>query len=197
MRRAVLAFSIWNRRRKAERVGRFMAQHGIRTVAVVGGLGGGTERNEGQVERLIADRAEVVAMIEVELPAVPPWPNLLGDGRALPLRGGSVDMVLSNAVIEHVGGEADQVAYLAEHARVGRAWIVTTPNRWFPVESHTSAVLRHWSPTWRTQRTEFTRLLSLREFRRLLPADAEVRGRWWSPTFMAFSVGEPQPRRGR
>lgn len=192
IRRAVLAFSIRNRRHKAQAITRFVERHGLRTAVLVGGLGGGTERNEGEVERHLATSVDVVAVLEVELPALPPWPDVLGDGRALPLRSDAVDLVVSNAVVEHVGDEADQLAYVAEHLRVGRAWVVTTPNRWFPVESHTSTVLRHWSPTWRAQRPEFTRLLSRREFRRLLPAGAEVVGRWWSPTFMAFGV-KPRP----
>jgi hypothetical protein len=91
-------------------------------------------------------------------------------------------------VIEHVGGEVEQRRFVAEHVRVGRDWVITTPNRWFPVESHTSAVLRHWSPRWRDSRPEFTRLLSLREFRDLLPADARVVGRPWSATFTAMSA---------
>lgn len=186
-RRAVLTFSIWNRRRKAELIGRFMDAHNIERVAVVGGLGSGEQPNESVVERLIAERAEVVAMLEIAMPVVPPWPDVIGDGRALPLRAGSVDLVLSNAVIEHVGDEQDQAAYMAEHLRVGRTWIVTTPNRWFPVESHTSAVLRHWSPRWRARRGEFTRLMSRSELRRLLPPDAVVVGHWWSPTFVAMS----------
>ena len=54
--------------------------------------------------------------------------------------------------------------FVQEHMRVGKAWIITTPNRWFPVESHTSVLLKHWSRQWRSRRSEFTRLLSKREF---------------------------------
>jgi hypothetical protein len=79
-----------------------------------------------------------------------------------------------------------------EHTRVGRSWIITTPNRWFPVESHTSAVVRHWSPRWSRDRTEFTRLMSKRQFRALLPEGAEVVGRPWSPTFTASYVKPPR-----
>jgi hypothetical protein len=96
--------------------------------------------------------------------------------------------VLSNAVIEHVGGEVDQRAMVAEHCRVGRAWVITTPNRWFPVESHTSVLFKHWSPVWREQRREFTRLLSRREFTSMLPPGTRVLGHRWSPTFTALHV---------
>lgn len=187
MRRAVVAFSIRNRRRKAEAISRFMDARGVRTVAVVGGSGSGLEPNEAIVEREIRQRAAVVTF-DFDMPAGPPWPDARGDGRCLPLRSDCVDMVLSNAVIEHVGCEDDQARFMAEHLRVGRCWVVTTPNRWFPVESHTSTIFRHWSPKWRAQRSEFTRLLSLREFRSLLPPDAQVTGRWWSPTFLALGT---------
>jgi hypothetical protein len=97
-----------------------------------------------------------------------------------------VDFALANAIIEHVGDEEDQRQFVAEHNRVARCWVITTPNRWFPIESHTSTLLFHWLPSWRRSRSEFTRLLSLREFRSLVPEGAIVVGRWWSPTFSAY-----------
>ena len=73
----------------------------------------------------------------------------------------------------------------AEHSRVGRRWVITTPNRWFPVESHTRVVFRHYSPSWRAQRREFTRLLSKKEFVELVggPIGGDVVGSPVSPTF--------------
>jgi len=58
------------------------------------------------------------------------------DGRRLPFAEGSFDVVHSNAVIEHVGEHEDQEQFVAELVRVGRAGFVTTPNRWFPIETH-------------------------------------------------------------
>ena len=56
-------------------------------------------------------------------------------------------MVHSSAVIEHVGAFARQARMIAECARVaGRAFCITTPNRWFPVEVHTVLPLVHWLP---------------------------------------------------
>ena len=96
--------------------------------------------------------------------------------------------MFSNAVIEHVGDEADQRSFVAEHERVGARWVMTTPNRWCPIESHTGALFRHWSSGWRRAHVaEFTRLLSRAEFADLLPDRATLRGTWWSPTFMAAS----------
>ncbi len=70
-----------------------------------------------------------------------------GDGRSLPFEDRSFDIVHASAVIEHVGTRADQARLLAELWRVARVGIVvTTPNRWFPVELHTSLPLLHWLP---------------------------------------------------
>jgi hypothetical protein len=69
-----------------------------------------------------------------------------GDGRSLPFRDGAFDLVFSNSVIEHVGDAASQQRFAAEVARVGRAWWVQTPNRWFPVEQHLLTPVVHWLP---------------------------------------------------
>lgn len=69
------------------------------------------------------------------------------DGRHLPFGTASYDYIFSNAVIEHVGGEADQTAFLKELTRVARKGVfVSTPNRWFPIETHHSLFLVHWLP---------------------------------------------------
>jgi hypothetical protein len=185
VRQAVLAYSVRNRRRKAGMIRRFADQHDVRTVAVVGAIGSASQRNESIVEGEVASHARLVAALDIMVADVP-WPYVVGDGRALPWRDRGVDLVIANAVIEHVGDESDQRTFMAEHERVATCFVVTTPNRWFPIESHTSAILRHWSPRWRATRSEFTRLLSRREFRELLPAGAVVVGRPWSPTFVAF-----------
>jgi hypothetical protein len=69
-----------------------------------------------------------------------------GDGRALPFRDAAFDVVFSNSVIEHVGDSASQERFAREVARVGRAYWVQTPNRWFPVEQHLLTPLVHWLP---------------------------------------------------
>ena len=69
-----------------------------------------------------------------------------GDGRSLPFRDGAFDVVFSNSVIEHVGDRESQRRFAAEAARVGCAYWVQTPNRWFPVEQHLLTPFIHWLP---------------------------------------------------
>ena len=69
-----------------------------------------------------------------------------GTAIELPFEDGAFDIVYSNAVIEHVGGEAEQRRFIAEALRVAPRVFVTTPNRWFPVEVHTRLPLVHWLP---------------------------------------------------
>ncbi len=68
------------------------------------------------------------------------------DGCMLPFADASFDVYFSNAVIEHVGAEDRQRAFVGEAVRVSRRVFLTTPNRWFPVELHTRLPLVHWLP---------------------------------------------------
>jgi SAM-dependent methyltransferase len=79
-----------------------------------------------------------------ELAAAREW--IAGDGCQLPFRDGAFDVVFSNSVIEHVGDLERQLRFASEVARVGRAYWVQTPNRWFPVEQHLLTPLVHWLP---------------------------------------------------
>jgi SAM-dependent methyltransferase len=67
-------------------------------------------------------------------------------GEALPFADNSFDIACSNAVIEHVGGSEQRTAFIAEYLRVAKAVFITFPNRWFPVEHHTSLPFLHYSP---------------------------------------------------
>ena len=70
-----------------------------------------------------------------------------GDARFLPFADGSFDFVYSHAVIEHVGNRSQQAQLLAEAMRVARRGIlITTPNRWHPLETHTGLPLLHFLP---------------------------------------------------
>jgi SAM-dependent methyltransferase len=91
-------------------------------------------------------------------PAAPgaPAPDLLADGRSLPFRDASFDVVFSNSVIEHLGDAQSQVRFAAEVARVGNAYWVQTPNRLFPVEQHLFMPFLHWLPgSWQRRLLEW------------------------------------------
>lgn len=181
----MIAFSVLNRRRKSVLIERFMAEQRVDNVVFVG-CSPGTNPNELVVENAVAGNARVLFACDLLRCDDLAWPFVRADGLALPLRPGTADFVVANAVIEHVGGEAEQRRFVEEQTRVSRCWVITTPNRWFPIESHTSTAFRHWSRRWRDARPEFTRLLSRAEFSALLPAGAVVHGRLWSATFTAF-----------
>lgn len=66
------------------------------------------------------------------------------DGTVFPFEDQKFDWVFSNAVIEHVGNREAQIHFIQEMKRVARKVFFTTPNKYFPVESHTNAILRHW-----------------------------------------------------
>ncbi|NET07747.1 MAG: class I SAM-dependent methyltransferase [Symploca sp. SIO2B6] len=68
------------------------------------------------------------------------------DGSKLPFPDQSFDLVVSFAVIEHVGSQVQQLAFIHELCRVGRRCFITTPNRWYPIEFHTALPLIHWLP---------------------------------------------------
>jgi len=67
-------------------------------------------------------------------------------GKALPFKDGEFDIVFSNAVLEHTGNADGQRFFLSELCRVGKAFFVTTPYRYFPVEHHTGITLLHFLP---------------------------------------------------
>ena len=141
------------------------------------------------------------------------FPCVFADGRALPFADHSFDIVFSNSVIEHVGSAGSQGRFANEVARVGRAYWVQTPNRWFPIEPHLLTPLLHFLPAgWQRRiarrftvwalierpsedRWEFyiehylrdIRLLEAADLRRLFPGAAIVRERFcgWTKALIA------------
>jgi len=69
----------------------------------------------------------------------------------LPFKDQQFDIAFSSAVIEHVGNSAAQQKFVDELRRVSKNFFITTPNRWFPVETHTMLPLIHYLPVkwWR------------------------------------------------
>ncbi|MEO5574191.1 MAG: methyltransferase domain-containing protein [Gammaproteobacteria bacterium] len=67
-------------------------------------------------------------------------------GGKFPFKDNEFDWVFSNAVIEHVGDDDAHLMFINEMLRVAKTVFFTTPNKFFPVESHTNAIFLHWVP---------------------------------------------------
>jgi SAM-dependent methyltransferase len=107
-------------------------------------------------------------------------------GRALPFHAAQFDIATSNAVLEHVGGPEAQRRFVAELLRVGRRVFLTVPNRYFPVEHHTSIPFLHWTDvsfSWACRifgkqdwsRAENLVLISRKRLRAACPPEVEMR----------------------
>jgi len=68
------------------------------------------------------------------------------DGKIFPFNDKSFDIGFCNAVIEHVGDKNAQILFVKEISRVCKKVFLTTPNRFFPVETHTRWPFIHWLP---------------------------------------------------
>ena len=71
---------------------------------------------------------------------------IIADGRFLPFKELSFDVVYSNSVIEHLGSLESQRLFAEECIRVGKSYYIQTPNRGFPFEPHLLALFIHWLP---------------------------------------------------
>lgn len=118
------------------------------SVLVVGVSAGAGIGTESMVESGLAKHADIVGLTYPPVSApVLGAATVRGDARALPFVDNSFDYVVSNAVIEHVGGRDGARRMLLEGNRVARrGWIHTTPNRRFPIEVHTGVPVLHWLP---------------------------------------------------
>lgn len=75
------------------------------------------------------------------------YENVSGDACNMPqFADGSLHLVHSNSVIEHVGSYARLIAIANEIRRVGQAYYVQTPNFWFPGDPHIAFPILHWLP---------------------------------------------------
>ena len=79
----------------------------------------------------------------------------------------SFELVFSNSVIEHVGGEEKQRAFADEVRRLGVKYWVQTPSIWFPVEAHTGMPFWFFMP-------EFIRLRFIKNWEEKLPDWTEM-----------------------
>lgn len=123
--------------------------------------------------------------------------GLVSDGCNLPFAEKSVDIVFSNAVIEHLQPDR-QLLMAREIMRVGRSWFVATPNFWYPIELHHKLPFIHFFPqkwqeliaerfgTW--PQGEPIHLLTARQLKALFPNSRilKLRITFWPESLIAF-----------
>src|ERR671937_2784851 len=156
MRRLAARVSLWNRRRKMELFLRAVApEPETRVLDVgVGDTGFATEAgvaaSHNFFEAMYPWPERITAVSDVPLPRFaqefPQVETVTADGRELPFADDAFDVAFSNAVVEHVGGREVQRRFVHELCRVAPRVFVSTPNRWFPVETHTLVLFVHWLP---------------------------------------------------
>lgn len=115
---------------------------------------------------------------------------LEGDACSMPyFKRGDFDIIFSNSVIEHVGGQEKQLAFTAEVQRLSDTYWVQTPCKYFPIEAHCgmpfwwfypSALklyfLRHWSkklPAW-TEMVSETTVITKKDLRKFFPKSSII-----------------------
>lgn len=179
-------FSYINRKRKLSYALDYVTRNQIRSILIVGAAPSTNGRSfVNLIERGLARVADKVVVCGLEEKSEHWSTWIQADGLNLPFQDEEFDFVFSNAVIEHVGNESDQILFIKEHARVGKNWMITTPNRLFPIESHTQILFRHMSKNWR--HPHVSRLLSKNDLYSIVPAATHIKGLRFSPTFIAHS----------
>ena len=129
----------------------------------------------------------ITAVSDVPLPnfarEFPSIPCVTASGTDLPFADDEFDVAFSNAVIEHVGRE-EQRRFVAELCRVAPCVFLSTPNRRFPVETHTLVPFMHWLPrrhadramhALRRQNWDEVELLTKRKLLALFPPELQAR----------------------
>jgi hypothetical protein len=186
--------SLWNRRRKFDLFMRTV-RPGPETRVVdvgVGDTGFGTEpgvaTSHNFFEALYPWPERITAVSDVPLPnfarEFPSVRSVTASGMDLPFENDSFDVAFSNAVVEHVGGHEEQRRFVAELCRVAPVVFISTPNRRFPLETHTLLPFAHWLPRTTADRVfamlrrdnwNRVNLLNRRELLGLFPAGVEPR----------------------
>lgn len=178
----------WSRGRKANFALQFIESRQIQSVLVIGAHASEGGRVNNVIESVLLAKVARFVATGLEEDGGGEWPEYIcANGLDLPFPDNSFDLVYSNAVIEHVGDMHAQAQFIREHARVGKHWISTTPNRLFPVEAHRYTLFTHWSDNWYGTAPSVTRLLTPRDLKDLLPDKGRVHGGIASMTLTATS----------
>lgn len=108
---------------------------------------GGTPAYWAEIDWRRLEPVEIVLFNVTAPPVSSPFQSVAGDARDLSRYADqSFDVVYSNSVIGHVGTFADQARMAREVQRVGRCYVLQTPNRWFPIDWRTLVPGFHFLP---------------------------------------------------
>jgi hypothetical protein len=157
---------------------------------------------------IIPDRPRVTILDVYEHDNKADWATyVIGDGCRTSFKSSSFDVVFSNSVIEHVGGIERQRQFAEECMRCGRGFFVQTPNKWFPVDTHTLMPFVHWVPRLFRRMIRFSprfvffrpdacdlndfsnmRLLGKRDLQILFPGAEIIEEKFWGITKSLIAV---------
>ena len=135
--------------------------------------------------------AAVTTVNIVDLPADEPWiTTLVADACAERWTHGTFDLVISNSLLEHLGGVARRAQFASVVHQASNRWWIQTPYRYFPVEPHwffpgfqflplpvRIKITQHWPMGYRRARDYATaydhvqevELVTITEMKRLFP----------------------------
>ena len=107
------------------------------------------EEHENHILKNFYDKLNISCLSNLELTSLKEiYPNIktfIGDARKMNFTDNSFDLVVSNATIEHVGSSINQIEFIKECIRVSKKKIIiSTPNRFYPIEFHTKLPLIHY-----------------------------------------------------
>lgn len=139
----------WNRSRKWKLFVEKCLESDSTTVLDAGFQPGAGKGWENTLEHSITNHERVTGLTIDPVPGETQYPGMTVvsyDGRIFPFEDESFDVCWSNAVVEHVGGDAEMIQFVSEIKRVSKKAFVTTPNKYFPVEPHTKMPLVHLLP---------------------------------------------------
>ncbi len=86
---------------------------------------------------------EDASFLEVQYPGLV---FVKADACNLPFIEKEFDFAFCSAVIEHVGSRQRQKQLILEAVRVAKVVMISTPNKWYPIEFHTLTPFLHWLP---------------------------------------------------
>lgn len=109
------------------------------------------EKHENQIIKYFYNKIDISCLSNLSLEKLKSIYNkisvYIGDGREMSFANNNFDIVTSSATIEHVGNFKNQLKFVIECLRVSKhKLILTTPNRFFPIEMHTKIPLIHFLP---------------------------------------------------